>query len=70
MSCGLCLRRELKYGSDGSFGILKRVAHRRDESTIEEHILEYTACADVFGTDVELDDHFTIRYCPMCGEKL
>lgn len=71
MSCMFCkdLKGELIYGNDGTFQITKRSMFEDGEETVQP-IVNYYAFDRVFDFDVEIDDHFVIAYCPMCGEKL
>ena len=71
MSCKYCenLRGEFMPACDGEFQVCYRRYWRGDDE-VTEPIIRYIASADVFGCEVEVDDHFVIAYCPMCGEKL
>ena len=68
--CDHCEHGKLIIGGDGYFLVGKRTLRRRDGETQEQPILKYVASDDVFSTEIEIDDHFVINYCPMCGREL
>lgn len=68
--CDYCEQGKLIFGGDGYFRIGTRTLHRRDGETQEQPILRYEASDDVFSTAIEIDDHFVINNCPMCGREL
>ncbi len=67
--CKYC-NHELMYGSEGSFQIRTCMLHKRDGSVVEQPILGYEASGEVFSTELIVEDHIVIKYCPMCGRKL
>lgn len=71
MSCQYCkdLKGEFMPAGDGEFQVFFR-RYRRGDSEIVQPIIRYIASADVFGCDIDIDDHIHIKYCPMCGERL
>ena len=71
LSCKYCenLSGEFMPASDGLFQVFSR-RYRRGDGEVVRPVIRYIASADVFGCEVEVDDHFVIQYCPMCGEKL
>lgn|GEM_PF-4335015 len=68
--CDYCENGKLICGGDGYFRITKRTLRRRDGETREQPILRYEASDDVFSAEIEIDDHFVINNCPMCGRDL
>ena len=68
--CDYCEQGKLIFGGDGYFRIGTRTLHRRNGETQEQPILKYEASDAVFSTEIEIDDHFVINNCPMCGRKL
>jgi hypothetical protein len=68
--CEYCEHGKLIFGGDGYFYIGTRTLRRRDGETQEQPILKYEASDDVFSTEIQIDDHFVINNCPMCGREL
>ena len=68
--CDYCEQGRLIFGGDGYFHIGTRTLRRRDGETQEQPILKYEASDAVFSTEIEIDDHFVINNCPMCGRGL
>ena len=70
MSCDYCKAGHTLCGSDGSFRVGYRTVRHMNGSKSSEPIIKYCAWDSVFATDIEIEDHVVINYCPMCGEKL
>lgn len=68
--CEYCEHGKLIIGGDGYFYVGKRTLRRRDGEVQEQPILKYEASDSVFSFDVEIEDHFVINNCPMCGREL
>lgn len=70
MSCKFCNGNNALVGSDGWFLVSSHTLRKRDGSVEVQPIIRYTISGEIFGTEVEVDDHAVIRYCPMCGGEL
>ena len=68
--CDYCEHCKPIFGGDGYFYIGTRTLRRRDGETQKQPILKYEASGAVFSTEIEIDDHFVINNCPICGREL
>ena len=69
MSCEYC-KGMLIAGAEGHFMIGKRTLHSRNGDTVIQPIMRYEASDWVFSSEIEVDDHIVIKFCPMCGDSL